>query len=43
MPTPPSSETPTPQPSTGGESIQDILPAPTPLPTRRPAGEARGS
>lgn len=43
MPTPPRLETPTPQPSIGGESIQDILPALTPSPTRRPAGEARGS
>ena len=36
MPTPPRLETPTPQPSIGGESIQDILPAPTPSPTRKP-------
>jgi hypothetical protein len=45
MPAPPKLETPTPQPSTGGESIQDILPSPTPVPspTRRPAGDARGS
>ena len=41
MPTPPRLETPTPQPSIGGESIQDILPTPTP--TRKPAGYVRGS
>lgn len=43
MPTPPRLEAPTPQPSTGGESIQDVLPSPTPSPTRRPAGDDRAS
>jgi hypothetical protein len=45
-PTPPKLETPGPQPSPGGESIQDILPSTppppvTPSPTTKPAGDVR--